>query len=294
MKSLSEKNKGILSLVLLAFVFSSMGVFARYLQFDFSLFQQLYLRILGAFLLGLIIFFKDIDFSKLRQAPRRDWLLIVFRAVTLYGGILLISKAFFLSKYSNVAFAASLPLLPLFGYFLFKEKFTKAKAFYTLLAVVGLLLIAVKDFGHIFSWGQGETLAVLAVILFDFSYVARRWQTNLLSNKEITVSTFFVGGVLLFFVSFFVLHEPLPHLAAFSPFILLILLAAIVFNVANLFLTNYGFEKVEIITAGNILTLESVFSLLLSIFLYAEIPTLREFIGGALIVISVYRMNRLG
>ncbi|MFA6095744.1 MAG: DMT family transporter [Candidatus Paceibacterota bacterium] len=290
---ISDKNKGIFALVALAFVFASMGVFARYLQFDFSLFQQTYLRIFAAFLLGFIFFFKDLDFKKIRRISRKDWFLIFFRAATLYGAILLISEAYFSSKYSNVSFIASFPLLPLFGFYFFKEKFTKEKAFYITLALIGIALIAIKDFSDIFSWGQGELLAVLSVILFDFSYIARKWQSETLNNKEITVLVFLAGSLLLFASSFFILNEPLPPLSTFTPVLILIILIAAIFNLANLFLTNYGFQRVDVIFAGNILTLETVFALLLGIFLYQEIPLLRELVGGIIIVTSVYQMNKL-
>jgi drug/metabolite transporter (DMT)-like permease len=294
MKALSEKSRGVIALVFLSFIFASMGVFARYLDVaEFTLFQQTYLRILGAFVLSLALFSKAIDYSKLRSLSGKQWFLIVFRAVTLYGGILLISEAFFHAKYGNVAFAASLPLLPLFGYIFFKERFTTAKAFYTILAIIGLTLVAIKDPSSIFSWGKGELLALSAIILFDFSYIARKWQGDVLSNKEITTLMFFVGGLILLSTSLFVLGEPLPSANLFSLPIIAVLFCAIAFNVLNLYLTNYGFERVEVILAGNILTLEVVFSLLIGIFLYREAFILRELLGGALIVFSVYRMNKI-
>jgi drug/metabolite transporter (DMT)-like permease len=290
---MSEKNKGVLSLIVLAFVFASMGVFARFLQFDFSLFQQTYLRIFAAFILGLTFFFKNLDFKKVYLISKKDWFWIIFRAVALYAGILLISEAYFSSKYSNVSFIASLPLLPLFGYFFFKEKFTRAKAVYIIIGLIGVTLIAAKDWDNIFSWGYGELLAVLSVICFDLSYIARKWQSNLLNNKEITVLVFLTGSILLFITSFFILDESLPNLNTFTLPVISVLLCAALFNVANLFLTNYGFQKVEVIFAGNILTLETVFALLLGIFLYHEIPLARELVGGAIIVFSVYKMNQL-
>lgn len=55
-----NRQKGILALVLLSLVFASMGLFVRYLNTEFTLLQQVYLRVLAAFILGLFIFRKDI------------------------------------------------------------------------------------------------------------------------------------------------------------------------------------------------------------------------------------------
>jgi drug/metabolite transporter (DMT)-like permease len=71
---------------------------------------------------------------------------------------------------------------------------------------------------------------------------------------------------------------------------LIIILAGLNFVLIGFF-TNYGFEKVEAIIANNILILDSVFGIILGFLLYQEIPTIRELIGGIIIVISAVLMN---
>lgn len=70
------------------------------------------------------------------------------------------------------------------------------------------------------------------------------------------------------------------------------LLLSALFNVVNLYLTNYGFQHVKAAVAGNILVLEVVFALLYGFLLFNEMPTLRESIGGLLIVASIYLVNK--
>ena len=65
------------------------------------------------------------------------------------------------------------------------------------------------------------------------------------------------------------------------------------FNAINIYLINYGFRHVKAVLASNILTLESVFALILAFIFYRELPTLKEFLGGVLIIGSVVQMNRL-
>jgi len=65
------------------------------------------------------------------------------------------------------------------------------------------------------------------------------------------------------------------------------------FNVLNNFLSNYGFQKVEAYVAGNILTLESFFAVIIGFLFYKEVPSIIEFVGGLLIVSSVFFMHKI-
>ncbi len=293
MASRTEREKGILALVLLALVFASMGIFVRYLQYQFTVLQFTYLRIFVAFLMGLILFKSDLNFKKLIHLPLKEWLLIFLRGISLYViAVPFISQAYLTGKYSNVSFVSAFPLMALLGFLLLKEKLTLKKVIYVLLGFIGVVFIAVQDYSNLLSWGEGELLALISCIFFDISYIARKWQKDYLSNKEITVLIFFVSSILLFGTSLF-MQEGIPHVEQFSGIVLLVILASALFNVANLFLTNYGFQRVEAVLAGNLLTLEVVFALLFGISLYQEIPSLKEIIGGLLIILSIYQMNKL-
>ncbi len=58
---MTDRLKGVVAMVVLAFVFAIMGIFARELDVGFSLLQQLYLRIGLAFLLAALMFAPFID-----------------------------------------------------------------------------------------------------------------------------------------------------------------------------------------------------------------------------------------
>ncbi len=286
----AETRKGVISLIVLAFVFATMGVFARYLSTSFELFEQTYLRIGFAFLLGVVLFYKDINWSKLRALPRRDVGILIFRAITLYLGVTLFTEAILHTKYGNASFVSTLPLLPLFGYIFLKERLSLRTITYIGIGFIGILFITITDFDHL-TVGYGELMALLSMLAFDFSYIARRWHSDYLNNKESTVFMFVAGAIFLFATSL-ALGEGLPTPDQFTLIIIGTLLLAALFNVANLYLTNYGFERVKVGVAGNILTLETVFALLYSLFLFGESPLLREYIGGTLVVLSVYLVNR--
>lgn len=288
----SARRKGVLSLVLLALVFASMGLFARYLATGFLLFQQVYLRMFSAFIIGLVVFKKDLNFSKFKKLPLKEWSIIVLRAVSFsLFGIILFTQAIIITKYSNVSFISALPTTALLGFILLKEKFNFKKLAFVLVAFAGILLISVNDFSNILNWDRGGLLTLISTVFFSLSYVARKWQTDLLNNKELTVANFFVASLVVFSVSIFK-GDGLP-VFGWNWGLAMAVIGAGIFNIANVFLTNYGFQKVEAVLASNILTLESVFAIFLGFLFYREVPLVKEFVGGLIIIFSVIGINKM-
>ncbi len=288
----SEQQKGVISLIFLALIFASMGLFARYLSTSLLLFQQVYLRVGAAFLLGLFFFRDNLNFRKLTKITKKEWLLLIFRSITSYLlGVTLYTQSIVLTKFSNVSFIGALPIVAILGVMFLKEKLTFKKFLLVLAAFLGVVLIVVKDYSHLFVWGQGEILAILSTLAFSISYIARRWHDDLLNNQEITQITFFVSFILILATSI-IAGEGMPD-TNWNRSLVLAILGAGLFNVINLFLTNYGFQKVDAIIANNILTLQSVFAIILGFLFYREVPIFTELIGGIIIVLSVIIMNKL-
>ncbi|HYK08060.1 MAG TPA: DMT family transporter [Candidatus Eisenbacteria bacterium] len=293
MSKIIEREKGIIALIFVSLFFASMGIFARYLQFDFTILQQTYLRVIAAFFLSIIFFYKDLHFQKFIQLSYREWVLLLFRAITWYViGVTFLSQAFITTVYSNVAFIESLPLTAFFGFLLLREKITFRKLIYVAIGFLGVVVIAVKDYSHLFTWGHGELFALVSTIAFAINYVSRKWQGETLNNKEIAIGMFFISGILLVATSFF-FHESLPRIESFSPFIGIILILAGAFNVMNVVLINFGFQKVEAVIAGNILMLEVLFALAIGFLFFGEIPQVKDIAGGILILFSAYMINTL-
>jgi len=288
----TEYQKGVLALILLALVFASMGLFARYLATGFLLFQQVYLRMLAAFIVGCLVFRKQINIGKFRKLPLREWLIIFFRAVS-YSlfWIILFTQAIIIAKYSNVSFIGSLPITAVLGFVLLREKLSLRKLVLVLFAFVGVLLISVKDYSNILNWGRGEMLTLISTVFFSLSYIARKWQSDLLNNEELTIINFLVAFLVVFILS--ILKGDGLLILGWNWGLLLAVIGAGIFNIGNVFLTNYGFQRVEAVLASNILTLESVFAVILGFLFYREIPLPKELLGGVIITLSVIGTNRL-
>lgn len=290
--SFSNHNKGIVAIILAALVFASMGIFVRYLKDDLLLFQQVYLRIFVAFFLALILFYKDLHFSKLKTLGKKDWQLIAFRGISMYIGVTLFSEAMLLTLYSNVSFISALPMVAILGVILLKEKITLPKVLWVLLSFVGVILVAVQSYADIFHWGTGELLSLASIFFFSLSYISRKFHTQTLNNHELTTLMFFFGGIAIFVFSLFA-GEGIPSLQSSSNTFWLTLFLAGLFNVMNVYLTNYGFQKIDAILANNLLTLESLFAIILGFMFFQEVPAMKELFGGLLIIASVIGMNQL-
>jgi drug/metabolite transporter (DMT)-like permease len=222
--------------------------------------------------------------------PLREWLLLAFRGFTGYTiGVTLISKAATLTLIGSVSFIAALPFVPLIGFLFLKEKVTWWKVAFITGALLGVSLLSVHDFGNLLSWGRGEIFAVIATLGFAVSYVTRRLHTQYLRNQEITIMTFVLGAIQILILSV-ILGEGVPdlHISALSWFVIAL---GGVLNVISLFLSNYAFEHVDTVRAGNLLNLETAWGLLFGLVFYHEWPSLIGLFGGFLIVACVVGMN---
>jgi len=291
MHFLNERNKGVISLILLAWVFATMGVFARHLGTQFELFEQTYLRIGIALLISPLLFSYKIVWAKYLQLTKSDALILIFRAVCLYLGVVCITEGLLNANYANASIVAVVPLMPIMAYFLLKERISYKTVGFIILGFLGVCLMSLD--GWSFNrLGYGEMMAFISLIFFDLSYIGRKWHSEHLNNYETTIFMFFIGSIFLFVTSLF-LGEGLPTTNQFSSSIILALLGGALFNVVNLLLTNYGFQHVKASVAANILTLEVVFALGYGMFLFQETPVVREVLGGMIILISVYFVNKI-
>lgn len=289
---MTERRKGILSLVFLAAVYGGTGALTRYLDHYFTLFQQIYLRTLIAFILGIFFFGKYVNFGKLRKISAAEWLLLFARSGALFVvAAPLWVKATTLTKLANVAFVDALPITAALGFLFRFEKVTVKKVVLLLISFIGVVIISVKDWSNLTSIGIGELLVFISGFFFAFRNVARRWHSGFLNDAEITQIMSFMGILMLVFASFLFGEKLIVPL--FQIEWVVVLLIGGLTMVANIYLSNYGFAHVPAVFGNNILNLEAVFAILFGFFLYGEVSIIKELIGGALIIVSVVGMNKL-
>lgn len=270
-----------------------MGLFARELGTLFTPLQQVYLRISAAFFLSLVLFQKKLDFTKLTKISWGEWWLLIIRSIATYLlGVTLFSVSVGMAKISTIAFIGALPIVAILGVLILNEKLTLQKLMYLAIGLAGVILISITDFSNLLSWGTGEVLALVSSIFLSLGFVLRRKHTDLLNNFEMSTLMFLISTVLLILTSM-IFQERLVPIITWSRVIVLTIFGAGIANVAYLFLSNYGFEKIESVLANNLLILTAPFALILGLVFYNEVPTLKEIVGGVLIIASAYKMNEI-
>lgn len=293
-RRLHATPSGLLAIFALSLIYGVTAVFARYIGTETKLFEQWYLRYGIMFILSIIVFHRHVDFRKFLRLPRKEWAIILFRA--LIGSVLavaLYTLAAEKAKIGIVAFMQVVPSTALFGIFLFHEKVSKARAVTILLAFLGASLVVVNNLHDLLGLNVGALWSLISGILFGLQLVTRKWHLKALNNQEITVAIIGLGFVMNYLLSLILYHRVFVSMAHWSLGFVAVLLLAGCCGVANIFLINYGFEHVSAVIAGNILSLEEVFGALFGYIIYREVLTLRDIIGGLIILAAVIMTNEL-
>jgi drug/metabolite transporter (DMT)-like permease len=282
---MTSRRRGTLALILLAASFALMTVLARYLNTSFTIAQQVYLRGAAALLVAGLVFNSRIRWRVVARVRPREWGVIAIRALLLYPiGTELFSKAATLTLIGDVSFIAALPLVSILALALRQTPLTRRRIGSVAGCVAGVAAVSLHDPGrgiHLPVWDRGDLLALLGLLGIAVSYLGRSQHDGALNNAEITV-LLLSAGVLWVALGSFVSGQSMPHLAH-APVWGAVMLAGVL-NALNVFLINYGFEQVEPVRAGNLLTLEAVWGLAFGLAFYRQWPTVLELLGGAAIV----------
>lgn len=287
-----KKQKGLIALVLLAVIYGILPLIPRYLSNSFQLMQQVYLRIFVGFLISLFIFRKQINFNKIVNLPVKEWVIIIIRATIYYlFGVVLYTQALLLTKISNVALIGAIPSTAILGFIILREKVTPLKLLLVLLSAVGVFIISVKDFSHLFNFGLGEIMALLSAFLASLGFISRRWHTKELNDREISTLVLFFAAILIFFTAT-IKGEGLPVSHWNWGVLSALLLGGFLISAAS-FLMNYGFSRVKAVLGSNIIATETVFATIFAFLVFRELPVVKEVLGGLLIVGSAISMNKI-
>lgn len=283
----------MIALVALAAVYGVGPVFARYLSNGLGLYEQWYLRFAIGTLMGAIAFHRYISWRKFLRLPAREWLVLLFRIavgqiITLGVFTLATQRA----KIGVISFMEVLPVSSLLGILLFGERLSAYRGLLMALSFVGAAVVVVTNPHDLLRPNTGALLALLATALYSLMLVTRRWHTDALNNHEITIATSGISAAALYVLSLFLYHRWTIPATHWHVNFMIMLIAASGLLMANNFLSNYGFDHVSAVLAGNILSLEEFFGPLFGLLVYGEVLSPRSIAGGLIILLSVLLMNQ--
>jgi drug/metabolite transporter (DMT)-like permease len=272
------KNKSLIEIHIAVFLFGLSGLFGKLLSLPTMIIVLGRVFFSSVFLLIIMLYLKE-DI-KLKQQKHYFYLVIL-------GVILAIHwSTFFKSiQMSTVAIGLlTFSTFPVFVTFLepcfFKEKIKLSDIIIAIVTFLGVVLVIPK-----FELGSNLTQGVLWGILSGFTYAI----LSLLNRKYVKeysslVIAFYEQAVAtIVLIPFLFLQKPVFQL---NDILLLILLGTVFTGISHSFFIN-GLKNIKTQTAGIISSLEPVYGIIFAAFLLGEIPTLREILGGIIILGTV-------
>lgn len=273
------KNKSLMEIHLAVFLFGLSGLFGKLLSLSSIIIVLGRVFFSSIFLLIIMLYLKkDI---KLKQQKHYFYLVVM-------GVILAIHwSTFFKSiQVSTVAIGLlTFSTFPVFVTFLepcfFKEKIKLSDIVIAIVTFLGVVLVIPKfemgsNLTHGVVWGiiSGFTYAILSML--NRKYV-KEYSSSVIAFYEQLVAT-------IVLVPFLFLQKP----AFYIRDVLLLIILGVIFTGISHSLFISGLKNIKTQTAGIISSLEPVYGIIFAVFLLREIPTLREILGGIIILGTVF------
>lgn len=276
---MNKKNKSLTEIHLAVFLFGLSGLFGKLVSLP-PMTIVLGRTFFSSIFLFLIIFYLKKDI-KLKEQRHYFYLVIMGLILAIHW------STFFMSiQVSTVAIGLlTFSTFPVFVTFLepyfFKEKIKLSDVVLAIITFSGVALVVPK-----FELGNNLTQGVLWGILSGFTYSI----LSILNRKyvkeysSIIISFYEQSAAAIILIPFLYFQKPVFE----SKDILLLLLLGVVFTGISHSLFINGLRNVKTQTAGIISTLEPVYGIIFAAFLLGEIPTLREMLGGIIILSTVF------
>ena len=286
---MNKKKLAITVAVVEALLFVILSVSVRLMGKSFSIPQQMFVRLLGASLLCIILFYPKIKNIKLSEISGIEWFIYIARSFIYYGlSVTLITYALLHTTLGIVSFASSLPIMGLLGYLYYKEKFNLKIIPIILLSVFGLALLSKINLSD-FKLNSGLIAALGSLLLFDTAFLMVRLHNKKYTNYQNTAIILAFSWIVPL-ITLLVQHKRLwPAHVSLEAYIGLGI--SIVLNVANLFFLNYIFSNLKAFVAGNILLLEGVFALIIGYIFFNEGVDLLQMVGVLIILGSTVAVS---
>jgi drug/metabolite transporter (DMT)-like permease len=263
-----------------------------------SLCNVLFVGNLCALLVLCAIHRQEWNHNTLRQISRREWFGLVVVAV-LAGALApgLIFQALALTPVTNVLLVSRLepPLTIALSIWLLRERVNRWEFMGALVAFIGVTLTIVLQPARAttmstagFQFGLGESLTALGAIAIAIAtIIGKKWLSEVPLGIYSIVRTG-LGTIIFFFVALGLYGH--DHFAeVLSPFLWqwMLLYGTIIVVVGQSF-WNAGLRTSSIATATIIGSFTPIVGILAAYFILGEVPTSAQYIGGSVILLSLF------
>lgn len=281
-----QELKPVLVLVIASFFFSLMTVFNRLIPGDIGIFFQLFLRtsITGLFFIFSGFLLKDITKVSVKDVP-----LLLFRGLLFvgdFGCFFIAANHLPLGTTLFLFYAGSITISYLYGFFIFKEKFTKIKYASLFLALLGLTIIYSSGLSSLNN--PMALFAIVAGTCFGLGTVTSKNVSEKYSINVINIIAYITAAIISL-ILLPVHKETFTLMLPLHSWIIFLLFALI--SVIAFYTTVWGFKYIEVQKASLILLGELVFVIILGFIFYHETPTIASLIGGVFILLSLALPN---
>jgi drug/metabolite transporter (DMT)-like permease len=276
---MNTRNKSLLEIHFAVFLFGVSGLFGKLLSLPAIIIVLGRVAFSSIFLLLLLLYIKkDI---KLKEKKHYFYLIIM-------GIILAIHWTTFFQSIQVSTVATGLlafSTFPIFVTFLepyfFKEKIRLSNILVAAITFLGVILVIPS-----FEFGNSTTQGVLWGLVSGFTYailsILNKKYVKEYSSVVIAFYEQFIAAIVL--IPFYFLQKPIFQL---NDIFLLALLGIVFTGISHLLFIN-GLKNIKAQTAGIISSLEPVYGIIFAAFLLSEIPSIREALGGMVILGAVF------
>jgi drug/metabolite transporter (DMT)-like permease len=276
---MNTRNKSLLEIHFAVFLFGVSGLFGKLLSLPAIIIVLGRVAFSSIFLLFLLLYIKK-DL-KLKEKKHYFYLIIM-------GIILAIHWTTFFQSIQVSTVATGLlafSAFPIFVTFLepyfLKEKIRLSNILVAAITFLGVILVIPS-----FEFGNSTTQGVLWGLVSGFTYailsILNKKYVKEYSSVIIAFYEQFIAAIIL--IPFYFLQKPIFQL---NDIFLLALLGVVFTGISHLLFIN-GLKNIKAQTAGIISSLEPVYGILFAAFLLSEIPSIREVLGGMVILGAVF------
>jgi len=294
--NVSARTLSIGFLVIVSASYTLLSIAARLLSEGFQPMTQVWLRIaLGTVALTLILR-KQLRWKRMLGMPARDrWILLSMGTIGYSVAVYFVTLGAINAKLVNVSVIfASAPLFAyLYAYLFLKKPFDGKLLGLLLVSLLGIAVVATKSFVPLLApFGVGEWYTLIATATMTWFFVGRKTLSPHLNTSEITIAVMTIAAVSGFLIAL-IRGETITLSAFTNTHVLLGLAIGGFMNALVNPIEIYAFKHLDAVLGSQILLLETVFSLIFGFLFYAELASLPEFVGGLIIIGSVYIANKL-